>query len=69
MSVIFNKKQVDIWLDHDKTLEELSAIFKSYEGEMNSWIVDTLPSKGDKGPETIKPARQKRPMKTLSEFF
>ena len=44
-------------------------MLKPYEGEMNSWIVDTLPSKGDNGPATIKPAKKKRPEKTLSEFF
>ncbi|MHA1947368.1 MAG: SOS response-associated peptidase [Candidatus Hodarchaeales archaeon] len=69
MPVIFNKKQVDFWLDHEKTQEELSAMLKPYEGEMNSWIVDTLPSKGDNGPETIKSAKKKRPKTTLSEFF
>ncbi|MHA2053439.1 MAG: SOS response-associated peptidase [Candidatus Hodarchaeales archaeon] len=69
MPVIFNKKQVDLWLDHEKTQEELSVMLKPYEGELNSWIVDTLPSKGDNGPETIKPIKKKRSEKTLSEFF
>lgn len=69
MPVIFNKKQVQFWLDHEKTQEQLSAMLKPYEGEMNSWIVDTLPSKGDNGPETIKPVKKKRPKTTLSDFF
>ncbi|MFW9777754.1 MAG: SOS response-associated peptidase [Candidatus Heimdallarchaeota archaeon] len=69
MPVIFDKKLVDFWLDYEKTQEELLAILKPYEGEMNSWIVDTLPSKGDNGPATIKPAKKKSPKTTLSEFF
>ncbi|MHA1977236.1 MAG: SOS response-associated peptidase [Candidatus Hodarchaeales archaeon] len=69
MPVIFNKKQVDFWLDHEKTQEELSAMLKPYDGEMISWIVNALPSKGDNGPETIKPAKKKRPKITLSEFL
>jgi putative SOS response-associated peptidase YedK len=69
MPVIFNRKQVDLWLDRDKTQAELSAMLKPYEGEINSWIVDTLPSKGDNGPKTIKPVKKKRPEKTLAEFF
>ena len=69
MPVIFTKKQVNFWLDHDKTQEELSVMLKPYDGEINSWIVDTLPSKGDNGPETIKPAKKRRSTKTLSEFF
>jgi len=69
MPVIFNEKQVDSWLDHKKTQEELSAMLKPYEGELNSWIVDPLPSKGDNGPETIKPAKKKRSSKALTDFF
>jgi putative SOS response-associated peptidase YedK len=69
MPVIFNKKQVKIWLDYEKTQDKLSALLKPYDGEMNSWIVDSLPSKGDNGPDTIKPAKKKRPETTLSEFF
>lgn len=69
MPVIFNKKQVQFWLDHEKTQEQLSAMLKPYEGAMSSWIVETLPSKGDNGPETIKPAKKKRPKLTLSEFL
>ncbi|MFX1507882.1 MAG: SOS response-associated peptidase [Promethearchaeota archaeon] len=68
MPVIFNRKQADFWLDHDKTQEELLVMLNPFEGEMNSWIVDTLPSKGDNGPKTIKPTK-KRPTKTLAEFF
>ncbi len=41
-------------------------MLKPYEGKMTSWIVDTLPSKGDNGPETIKPVKKKRPK---SQFF
>jgi putative SOS response-associated peptidase YedK len=69
MPVIFSKKQVINWLDYEKTQEELSAMLKPYGGEINSWIVNTLPSKGDNGPETIKPVKKKKPEPTLSEFF
>lgn len=44
-------------------------MLKPYKREMNSLIVDTLPSKEDNGPKTIKPAKKKRPEKTSSESF
>ena len=69
MPVIFNKKQVDFWLDYDNTQDDLLAMLKPYVGEMNSWIVNTLPSKGDNGPDTIKPVKKKKPKTTLSDFF
>ena len=66
MPVIFTKEKVGGWLNYDKTQEYLLDILKPYEGEMKSWIVDTLPGRGDNGPDTIKPAKKK---KRLSDFL
>ena len=69
MPVIFNKEEVFQWLDYTKSQDELLAMLKPFQGEMNSWIVNTLPGRGDNGPDTIKLAKKKKAKKGLSEFF
>jgi len=70
MPVIFSSDSVKTWLEPSQNQEDLLSMLKPYTAnEMDSWIVNSLPSKGDNGPDTIKRVKKKKPKKGLSGFL
>ncbi|MFW9930739.1 MAG: SOS response-associated peptidase [Candidatus Thorarchaeota archaeon] len=76
MPVIISYNNYEKWLDPEQTQEGLLSMLKQYNSEdMDSWQVNPLPSRGDNGPNTIKPVLKKGQSKTsptksgLSKFL
>ena len=66
MPVIIPHNLIEKWLDPKQTSETLISLLKPFpDHEMDSWQVDPLPSRGDNGPDTIKPAGTSG----LADFF
>jgi putative SOS response-associated peptidase YedK len=72
MPVIFTKSEMNIWLNTTESQDILLKLLKPYPSEeMTNWKVNQLPAKGDNGPDTIAPFREKKVAKKpgLTDFF
>ena len=72
MPVILTKEGVSIWLNQDTSEKSLKGLLKPFPpDQMTSWKVKPLPSKGDNGPDTFKPAKESSGLKKkgLESFF
>ncbi|MHA2504448.1 MAG: SOS response-associated peptidase [Candidatus Kariarchaeaceae archaeon] len=68
MPLIIPPDAVDLWLDPTTPFDQVQDIIQPFpSNKMTSWEVESLPSRGDNGPDTIKPKSQKST--SLDDFF
>lgn len=61
MPVIFTSDGMERWINQQENPQGLLHLLKPYPASlMTSWKVNQLPARGDNGPDTIKPVKEKK---------
>lgn len=67
MPAILTNSELETWLNYDINLDDVRGLLRPYDDDqMESYQVNPLPSRGDNGPDTIKPVSENS---GLDDFF